>query len=70
MFAARTPDAAVQKLRSELAAALQDREFVGRLSAVGAEAVPSASAELFDKMVDEERAQWADLIKKAGIKLQ
>jgi tripartite-type tricarboxylate transporter receptor subunit TctC len=70
MFApAGTPPALIERLNKEVAAALASPEVKERLGALGADASPTTPAEL-DKTVARELKENADLVQKAGIKIQ
>ncbi|MFO1161188.1 MAG: tripartite tricarboxylate transporter substrate binding protein [Reyranellaceae bacterium] len=70
MFApAGTPPALVERLNKEVAAALASSEVKERLGALGADASPTTPAEL-DKTVARELKENADLVQRAGIKIQ
>jgi tripartite-type tricarboxylate transporter receptor subunit TctC len=70
MFApAGTPPALIERLSKEVAAALASPEVKERLGALGADASPTTPAEL-DKTVARELKENADLVQKAGIKIQ
>ena len=62
---ARTPAAIVQKLNTEIAAALKDPEVKARLEASGAEAVGSSSAR-FGEVIRAELRRWAPIVRETG----
>jgi len=64
---ARTPRAIVNKVNSEVAAALKVRETVQRMLAVGMEPVPGTPAQL-DQFVAEQLKIALDLARRAGLK--
>ena len=66
---AKTPKAAVDRLRSEIAAALKDPEMQNRFAASGARLVGN-TPEQFGVQIAEDRARWEKVIAAAGIKLQ
>ncbi|MFO1080591.1 MAG: tripartite tricarboxylate transporter substrate binding protein [Reyranellaceae bacterium] len=66
---AGTPPAIVERLNREVAAALASPEVKDRLAALGADVAPSSPAE-FDARIKRELKENAELVAKAGIKLQ
>jgi tripartite-type tricarboxylate transporter receptor subunit TctC len=64
---ARTPRSVIDRLRREIAAVLQQPEFVGRLAADGSEPVAS-SPEQFALHMRSELDKWRRVIKQAGIR--
>lgn len=60
-----TPAAIIGKLNSEAAASLKSPEVVERLSAMGAQAAPT-SPEEFGRIVRDEIARWAPVVKASG----
>ena len=62
---AHTPAAIVQKLNTEIAAALKDPEVKARLEASGAEAVGSSSAR-FGEVIRAELKRWAPIVRETG----
>ena len=64
---AKTPPAIVARLNAAFAKALDNPQVKDKLFAQGAEAAPSSPAE-FDRMMKDELAKWAVVIKSAGIK--
>jgi tripartite-type tricarboxylate transporter receptor subunit TctC len=70
MFApAGTPPALIERLNKEVAAALASPEVKERLGSLGADAASTTPAEL-DKIVARELKENAELVTKAGIKVQ
>ena len=65
---AGTPRPVLERLESELRAVMATPDIRQRLAANGAEAVGSSSAD-FTRFVQSETAQWARVIKTAGITL-
>jgi tripartite-type tricarboxylate transporter receptor subunit TctC len=63
---ARTPDAIIRRLNSEIVKALADPESHGRLAAQGLEPVPMTPEEL-KRYTQQDSSRWARLIKAAGI---
>jgi tripartite-type tricarboxylate transporter receptor subunit TctC len=63
---ARTPDVAINRLQTELKAALADPELSKRLAVLGAE--PANTGKSFDDVVREDLRKWGDVIKRAGAK--
>ncbi|MBI3197253.1 MAG: tripartite tricarboxylate transporter substrate binding protein [Rhodospirillales bacterium] len=66
---AGTPPAVIARLNAEVRKALEAPEVKERLGALGTDVAPTTSAD-FDKKVARELAENAELIKKAGIKIQ
>jgi tripartite-type tricarboxylate transporter receptor subunit TctC len=66
---AGTPPAVLAKLNAEVRKALESPEVKDRLSALGTDIAPTSSAD-FDKIVLRELGENAELVKKAGIKVQ
>jgi len=70
MFApAGTPPDIVRKLQSETVAALKSPDLLERFDAVGAEAVGSTS-EQFVERIRSDGVRWAEVIRKADVKVQ
>lgn len=66
---AGTPPAIISRLQTEIAKALQSPDVVEKLSAIGA--VPVANTpEQFGALIRKEQAQYAGIIKRAGIKAE
>lgn len=63
-----TPDAIVQRLNTELIAAIRNPEVRGRLAGQGAEVVTMAPAEQ-DRFFEQERKRWGAVVSQAQIKL-
>ena len=66
---AGTPSAVIARLNAEVRKALESPEVKERLSALGTDIAPTTPAD-FDKKVVRELAENAELVKKAGIKVQ
>ncbi len=66
---AGTPPAVIAKLNAEVRRRSPPPEVKDRLQALGTDAAPTTPAE-FDKMVARELKENAELVKKAGIKVQ
>ncbi len=66
---ARVPAPIVHRLAKEFAEALQVPEVRDRLHALGAEPV-GATGEAFSRMVRDDVARWAKVVRTAGIKLE
>jgi len=62
------PADVVAKLSGDLQQALKQPEVAQKIEAMGVEPMPMTAAD-FKSYADTERAQWAEVIKKAGIKL-
>ena len=60
-----TPAAIIDKLSSEVAAALKAPEVAERLAAMGAQAAPT-TPEQFGRIVKSEIARWAPVVKASG----
>ncbi|MGH8765785.1 MAG: Bug family tripartite tricarboxylate transporter substrate binding protein [Burkholderiales bacterium] len=70
MFApAGTPPEIVRKLQSEVVEALKAPDLRARFDAVGAEPVGSTS-EQFVERIKSDGVRWAEVIRKAGVKVQ
>ncbi|CAN5785991.1 tripartite tricarboxylate transporter substrate binding protein BugE [soil metagenome] len=70
MFApAGTPPALIARLNAEVKKALESSEVKERLASLGADASPMPAAD-FDKVIVLELKDNAELVKKAGIKVQ
>ena len=63
---ARSPDAAVKRLQSELQSALADPELVKRLATLGAEPVKFSDRNFNETVLDDMR-KWGSVITKAGV---
>jgi len=64
-----TPAEIVDKLHSEINAALANPEMKKRLSEIGTEPMPMAPAE-FGKFIVAETDKWGKVVKFAGVKVQ
>lgn len=64
----KTPNAVVERLNAETVKALKSDETRGKLEKLGAEPAPMSQTQ-FEKLVREETAATATLIKQAGIRL-
>ena len=62
------PDEAVTKLSADLQAALKQPEIADKIRAMGVEPLPM-TAQDFKQYADAQRAEWSEVINKAGIKL-
>ena len=62
------PKSIVDKLNTELQAALADKEVQDKLSQLGFETWPTRTPEEFAKYVADQLANWSSLIKQAGIR--
>jgi len=65
---ANMPADVVNKLSADLEAVLKSSLIDGKIRAIGVEPMPMTQAE-FKKYSDEQEAEWAKVIKTAGIKL-
>ena len=63
-----TPDAIVEQLSGELAAALRDEPVLERLRSVGLEPLTGGPADM-QRLIEAERAVWVPLIRSLGITL-
>lgn len=63
-----TPDEVVQRLNKEVTAALADPTLQARLGALGGVPMPMAPA-AFGKLIAQETAKWAGVIKSSGAKI-
>ena len=66
---AKTPAPVIERLAVDTAAALKNAEMQKRFGDLGARLVGNTPAE-FAGRIAKERAQWADVIRSAGIRLQ
>ena len=66
---AKTPAPVVERLAADVAAATKDAEMQKRFGDLGARLVGNTPA-AFAQRIAQERAQWAEVIRSAGIKLQ
>jgi tripartite-type tricarboxylate transporter receptor subunit TctC len=64
-----TPAAIVDKLNTEINAALADPKMKARLAELGATALPGSPADC-GKLIAEETEKWAKVIKSGGIKAE
>lgn len=64
----RTPGAVVAKLNADIIAVVRSREIQESLAALTVETITS-TPEKFDAFIREDIARWADVVKRAGIKL-
>jgi tripartite-type tricarboxylate transporter receptor subunit TctC len=64
-----TPAAIIDTLNSEINAALADPQIKSRLAALGGMVIPGSPAE-FGKLIGDETAKWAQVVKFAGIQPQ
>jgi tripartite-type tricarboxylate transporter receptor subunit TctC len=68
LVARGTPPAIVARLNNELIKVIRNPDIRAKLSGQGAEVVTMSPAEQ-DRFFSQERARWADVVAKAGIKL-
>jgi tripartite-type tricarboxylate transporter receptor subunit TctC len=66
---AGTPAPVIQRLNAEIKAALTAPEIASRVLAAGAEPLTTTPAE-FGAMIRDETRKWAEVIRRAGVKLQ
>ncbi|PWS37995.1 hypothetical protein DFH01_01395 [Falsiroseomonas bella] len=66
---AGVPDAIVQRLNTEINAVLAMPEVTGRLGEMGASAAPG-TAESFGALIADQRKQWAEAVRAAGIRIE
>jgi tripartite-type tricarboxylate transporter receptor subunit TctC len=64
-----TPAAIIDKLNTEINAALADAKMKARLADIGGEALPGSAAD-FGKLIADETEKWAKVVKFAGIKAE
>jgi tripartite-type tricarboxylate transporter receptor subunit TctC len=67
---AGTPKPVIERLQREVAKAVTQADAKERLAGAGLEARPSQSPQEFGKFVQTDVARWADVIKKANIKME
>jgi tripartite-type tricarboxylate transporter receptor subunit TctC len=63
----RTPPAIVEKLNSEINAAIADPRMKARLAAIGGEPLPGSPSE-FGKFIADETEKWGKVVRAAGLK--
>ena len=63
----KTPRAAIERLNRDVNAVLGDAETIARVDRIGGTVIAGWSAEQTTKMIAEEYARWAEVIRKAGI---
>jgi len=63
-----TPRALRDRINSEVARALADPEFTGRMRAIGAQPRPSTVDE-FGRFLAAEQARWKTLVERSGVKV-
>jgi len=66
---ANTPDGVIKKLNKEIVEIIRDDKIRNRLVEMGLNPVGSTPQE-FQALLDAEKVKWADVIKKANIKVQ
>jgi tripartite-type tricarboxylate transporter receptor subunit TctC len=64
-----TPAAIIDKLNTEINAALADAKMKARLADIGGEVLPGSAAD-FAKLIADETEKWAKVVKFAGIKAE
>lgn len=64
------PEPVVRKLNDALVQVMADADVAKTLAAQGGMTATSSTPEAFSELMSRERAKWADLIKKADIKLE
>jgi len=64
-----TPESVVQRLNTELIAAIRNPEVRARLAGQGAEVVTMSPAQQ-DQFFDKERRRWAQVVAAAHIKAE
>jgi tripartite-type tricarboxylate transporter receptor subunit TctC len=64
---AKTPAEIIDKLNSEINAAIAEPGMKARLAALGGEPLPGTPAE-FGRLIAEETEKWAKVVRAAGIK--
>lgn len=69
MVPAKTPDAVVQKINTDVNAILKDKDVQDQLDKIGFMAV-GGSAQDADAYVKSETARWGDIIRKIGLQAQ
>jgi tripartite-type tricarboxylate transporter receptor subunit TctC len=66
---ARTPRAIVGRLNADFVAVIRSPEVQARFAALTVQTITS-TPEKFDAFIREDIVRWADVIKRAGIKLE
>jgi tripartite-type tricarboxylate transporter receptor subunit TctC len=69
MAPAKTPDAAVNRLAAEVAAAISSADVAERLRAMGSEPPTVRTPADFTAFVERERGTYAELVRRSGAKL-
>jgi tripartite-type tricarboxylate transporter receptor subunit TctC len=64
-----TPAAIIDKLNTEINAALVDAKMKARLADIGGEVLPGSAAD-FGKLIADETEKWAKVVKFAGLKAE
>ena len=59
----------MHRLNAEIRAVLAMPEVTGRLAEMGASAAPG-SAEEFGRLIADQRTQWAEAVRAAGIRIE
>jgi tripartite-type tricarboxylate transporter receptor subunit TctC len=67
---ARTPDAAIAKLNTDLAAVLAEPDVVTKMAATGAEPPTAKGPEGYRALLAEDTARWKAIFAEGKIKLQ
>jgi tripartite-type tricarboxylate transporter receptor subunit TctC len=65
---ARTPRALVEKLNADIVGAIRSAEVQERLHSLTVETVTTTPAK-FDAFIREEIVRWAEVVKRASIKI-
>jgi len=63
----KTPRAAIERLNKDLNAVLALEETVARVDKIGGTVIAGWSAEQTSKMIADEFARWAEVVRKAGL---
>ncbi len=69
MVPAKTPRTIVAKLNADFVAVIQSPEVQERFTALTVQTITSTPEKL-DEFIREDMVRWADVIKRAGIKLE
>jgi hypothetical protein len=63
----KTPRAVIERLNRDLNALLAEDETIARIDKIGGTVIAGWSAQQTTKMIADDYARWADVIRKAGI---
>jgi tripartite-type tricarboxylate transporter receptor subunit TctC len=64
-----TPRPIVDRLSAELTKVLASADVIDRMKALGAEAAPPASPEMFEQFLKDDVARWKKIVTDAAIEV-